>query len=128
MRSVLPILAIFALAACETSMPAVDTSAGMTPFTWKSGTPREVRAVDINECELAARGLPANADAELIAASSNRSDVSQEAAFVRNCLENKGYVLTKLPICTASEKARISLSASSETLNSPPLCAPSMYA
>ena len=106
MRFALPTLALFALAACETALPPVDTRAGMTPFTWKANTPLDTRAADINECELAARGLPPNADAEMIAASSNRSELAQERAFVRSCLENKGYTITTLPICTTSEKAR----------------------
>lgn len=106
MRSALPALALFALAACETTMPAVDTSAGRTPVPYKANTPRVTRGFDINECELAARGLNPSADADQIAASSNRSDVSQEAAFVRECLANKGYEILRLPICTDAEKRR----------------------
>jgi len=107
MRSALPALALFALAACETTtMPAVDTSAGLTPVPYKANTPRVTRGFDINECELAARGLTPSADAEQIAASSNRSDVGQEAAFVRGCLQNKGYEILRLPVCTDAEKRR----------------------
>lgn len=106
MRSALPVLAIFALAACETTMPPADTSAGLTPVPYKANTPRVTRGFDINECELAARGLSPSADAEQIAASSTGSNVDQQAAFVRECLANKGYEILRLPVCTDTEKRR----------------------
>ena len=112
MRPVLPALALFALAACETTMmttrtaPAVDTSAGMTPVPYKANTPRVTRAAEINECELAARGLAPDASAEQIAAVSNNSSIDQQAAFVRSCLANKGYEILRLPICTDAERRR----------------------
>lgn len=114
MRPVLPALALFALAACETTttMPAVDTSAGMTPVPYKANIPRATRGFEISECYLAARGLSPTADAEQIAASTS-GDIDQEAAFVRNCLQNKGYEILRLPVCTDAEKRR------GELLNAP---------
>ncbi len=89
------------LSACALApLPGAPTAAptAMTPFTWKGNTPRITRGRDINECELAARGLPPNATPEMMAAAVS-SNPAQEARFVRACLTNKGYTVTQLPVC-----------------------------
>lgn len=100
----LPLIA-FALSACDVPL-APDAPTGpraMSPFTWKANTPRVVRAYDINECETSARGVSSNATAEEIAAASAAADPGQVAAFVRRCLQNKGYTVTEKPVCQASD-------------------------
>ncbi len=71
-----------------------------TPFTWKANTPRAVRGYDVNECELAGRGLPPNADQASVAAASSALPLEQIEQGVRNCLIGKGYTLTEMPVCT----------------------------
>ncbi|MHA3916641.1 hypothetical protein [Halovulum sp. GXIMD14793] len=98
--------ALLAVSACDvTSLGPVDTGpVAMTPFTWKGNTPRDVRAYDINECELAGRGLPPNATAEQIAAASGTANDVQVAKFVNRCLTNKGYIVTEKPVCTEADQ------------------------
>lgn len=98
-------VALLALSACDvTPLGPVDSGpVATTPFTWKGDTPREVRAFDINECELAGRGLPPNATPEQIAAAAAVTDDAQVATFVNRCLTNKGYTVTELPVCRDSD-------------------------
>ncbi|MEO1551096.1 MAG: hypothetical protein AAFR93_11800 [Pseudomonadota bacterium] len=109
MRKTFAILTIIGLAGCEVPAPEApqDTRpaepVATTPFTWKGNTPRNVRAFDINECELAGRGLPIDATPEQIEAASAVSNPDDVAAFVQRCLANKGYVQTSLPVCTSQD-------------------------
>ncbi len=108
MRSLklVPVLC-FALAACE--IPTIETQTAIapnqpvTPVTWKTDTPRVQRAADINECELAGRGLTPDATEEEIAAASASVDPGQVEAFVKRCLTQKGYTVTDRPVCTTPQ-------------------------
>lgn len=114
-------IALLVLSGCDAALLGpVDTGpVATTPFTWKGNTPREVRAFDINECELAGRGLPPNASPEQIAAASAVIDEDQVATFVNRCLTNKGYVVTELPVCTEADQRRGEFVQGSDVL--PPL-------
>ncbi|NNU81955.1 hypothetical protein HMH01_16075 [Halovulum dunhuangense] len=123
MRRLALVPLILSLAACGNALlppqGGVVEPTATTPFTWKANTPRVTRAYDINECELAGRGLPVDASADEIAAASAESNPDQVAAFVRRCLSNKGYIQTELPVCNDSLRRQGSLVVAPDVL--PPL-------
>jgi hypothetical protein len=83
--------------------PVARTEVAMTPFTYKANTPRAVRAYDLNECELAGRGLPPNADPATVAAATAAIPAAEVEGRVRACLTSKGYLVTELPVCTDAD-------------------------
>ncbi|MHA3980421.1 hypothetical protein ACW9UR_22345 [Halovulum sp. GXIMD14794] len=111
MRKILGALPVAALLLSACTPPGTTPGGSQepvatTPFTYKANTPLVTRAYDINECELAGRGLPPNASQEQIAAASASSDPAQVEAFVKQCLGNKGYTVTELPVCRPSDYER----------------------
>lgn len=108
MRHIALVPLLFAVAACDVSVPQATRPAdvAMTPFTWKANTPIATRAYDINECELAGRGLGIGATETEIAMASAETDPAQVAASVRRCLENRGYTVTEKPVCTNADYSR----------------------
>ena len=114
-------LAILCVAACALTLqpgkPASDKV--VTPFTWKANTPRATIAKDLNECELAGRGLPPNAAPSAIAKASQSIDQKQIEAAVESCLVSKGYTVTDLPVCTEDDYSKGSILAAPDVY--PPL-------
>lgn len=102
---------ILALAACDMPMTGMQgggsrANVATTPFTWKANTPLATRGYDINQCELAGRGLGIEASQAEIAEASARLDDGTIAARVRSCLQTKGYTLTEKPVCSTTDYAR----------------------
>lgn len=108
LRPILSVVAMAgALAACapvETAPPPVERP--VTPFTYRASTPLVQRAFDINECELAGRGLPPNASDSQISAATASLDPEQIAVGVRSCLAGRGYTITELPVCLDEDFSR----------------------
>ena len=104
-------LAIFFVAACDLTSQSGRSASGtvVTPFTWKANTPRATMAYDLNECELAGRGLPPNAASSAIAKASESIDQKQIEASVKSCLISKSYTVTDLPVCTDNDYAKGSI-------------------
>lgn len=114
-------LAIFFVTACDLTSQTGRSPSGtiVTPFTWKADTPRATIAYDLNECELAGRSLPPNADSAAIAKASESIDQKQIEASVESCLVSKGYTVTDLPVCTDNDYSKGSILAKPEVY--PPL-------
>ena len=102
---VLPVLAV-ALAGCvpppQATVPAPSTGQ-VTPVSWKTGVPRAQRAEDILSCEYAARGLGPEATAEEFSAATDAIGLDNVAAFVTNCVTQKGYTKTVMPVCSSAQ-------------------------
>lgn len=114
-------LTIFCVTACDMPSQTGNSASGkvVTPFTWKANTPRATVAYDLNECELAGRGLPPNAVSSAIAKASESIDQKQIEAAVESCLVSKGYTVTDLPVCTENDYSKGSILAAPEVY--PPL-------
>jgi hypothetical protein len=114
-------LAILCVAACDLTSQTSSSPSGkvVTPFTWKANTPRATVAYDLNECELAGRGLPPNAVPSAIAKASQSIDQKQIEAAVESCLVSKGYTVKDLPVCTDDDYSKGSILAAPEVY--PPL-------
>lgn len=103
--TLIPVLAL-ALAGCvpppEQSAPA-QGSGQTTPVTWKTNTPAAQRAQDILSCEYEARGLSPTASPDEFAAASGTIGIDRIDAFVTNCVTQKGYVKTVMPVCSNAQ-------------------------
>lgn len=102
-----PLVLLLACAGCAT-VPVTErrSDAPTTPISYKAGTPRDQRAFDINECELGARGVRPGASAEEIAAGTARTTPERREAYVRACMQDRGYTMTELPVCQPGDRDR----------------------
>ncbi len=114
-------LAVLFVSACDLPSQSGRSVSGaiVTPFTWKANTPRATIAYDLNECELAGRGLPPNAASSAIAKASASIDQKKIEASVESCLVFKGYTVRDLPVCADNDYSKGTILAKPEVY--PPL-------